>query len=326
MKDLLLITAYCPDENRENILRNLINSLTKFKNKYDLMIVSHTPIPLDIQKKVNYFLYDSKNEILTDWDLLNQPWFAPTGDGVIQSAFLSKKNTLLAMWRMMILGFSLAKNLGYTKVHQIEYDCMIVEDSEIENNSHLLSKYDSVVYFDNKENVQEIMFGSFQSYFLPNLSETLINLDEEKIKNLIRESNTKSPEVLLYRILNGGNIYKKNREVLEINGNKFGVFDGQVENNLNPWSIPFYDKKNNHIYFIVWNTKIEKGIEIQVMVNKSKIYHIENTEINHWKLIDLGDLSEIKDILIIENNKIRDFFELKDDNQIDLFKKMSFRS
>ena len=110
MKDLLLITAYCPDETRENILRNLINSLTKFKNKYDLMIVSHTPIPLDIQKKVNYFLYDSKNEILTDWDLLNQPWFAPTGDGVIQSAFLSKKNTLLAMWRMMILGFSLAKN------------------------------------------------------------------------------------------------------------------------------------------------------------------------------------------------------------------------
>ena len=166
---------------------------------------------------------------------------------------------------------------------------MIVEDSEIENNSHLLSKYDSVVYFDNKENVQEIMFGSFQSYFLPNLSEILINLDEEKIKNLIRKSDTKSPEVLLYRILNEGNIYKKNREVLEINGNKFGVFDGQVENNLNPWSIPFYDKKNNHIYFIVWNTKIEKGIEIQVMVNKSKIYHIENTEINHWKLIDLGD-------------------------------------
>ena len=212
MKDLLLITSYCPDEVRENILRDLISSLTKFNDKYDIMVVSHTPIPLDIQKKVNYFLYDSKNEILTDWDLLNQPWFSPTEGRIIQSSFLSKKNTLLAMWRMMILGFSLAKNLGYSKVHQIEYDCKIIEDSEISENSNLLGTYDSVIYFDTKSNVQDIMFGSFQSYYLPTIDEVLINLDEIKIKSIIRESDTKSPEVLLYRILSKGKIYKKNRE------------------------------------------------------------------------------------------------------------------
>jgi hypothetical protein len=37
------------------------------------MVVSHTPIPLDIQKKVDLVIYDKKNEILTDWDMLNQP-------------------------------------------------------------------------------------------------------------------------------------------------------------------------------------------------------------------------------------------------------------
>ena len=324
MKDLLLITSYCPDEVRENILRDLISSLTKFNDKYDIMVVSHTPIPLDIQKKVNYFLYDSKNEILTDWDLLNQPWFSPTEGRIIQSSFLSKKNTLLAMWRMMILGFSLAKNLGYSKVHQIEYDCKIIEDSEISENSNLLGTYDSVIYFDTKSNVQDIMFGSFQSYYLPTIDEVLINLDEIKIKSIIRESDTKSPEVLLYRILSKGKIYKKNRESLEINGNKFGVFDGQVGKNLNPWSVPFYDRLDEHVYFIVWNTKIENGIETQVMVNKSKIHNIDNTPLNHWRLIDLGHISEIKDILIIENKQVRDFFELNSNEEITLFKKMSF--
>ena len=34
MKDLILITAYCPDEHRENILRNLVNSLLKFKDTF----------------------------------------------------------------------------------------------------------------------------------------------------------------------------------------------------------------------------------------------------------------------------------------------------
>ena len=108
------------------------------------MIVSHTVIPTDIQKKVNYCFYDSKNEILTDWDLLNQPWFNPNNDRRIQSSFLSKKNTHLAIWRMMILGFSLSKNMGYNKVHHIEYDCEIKNDSEFDENSKFNGKHTNV--------------------------------------------------------------------------------------------------------------------------------------------------------------------------------------
>ena len=324
MKDLLLITSYCPDETRENILRDMVNSLINFNEKYDIMIVSHTPIPTDIQKKVNYFLYDSKNEILTDWDLLNQPWFSPNNDRIIQSSFLSKKNTVLAMWRMMILGFSLAKNLGYTKVHQIEYDCKIIEDDEILENSNLLGEYDSVIYIDKQENIEPIMFGSFQSYYIPNLNDILINLNEDKIKDLIRKSDTKSPEVLLYRILTNGKVYIKNRKDLEKGSNKFGIFDGQVGKNLNSWSVPFYDKIDNHVYFLLWNTKVIDGVEIQIIINKNKIHKIDNTPLNHWKIIDLGDINQIKNILIIENNQIRDSFELIDDVSVNIFKKMSF--
>ena len=43
MKDLILITAYCPDDYRENKLRNLVNSLNLHSQLFDLMVVSHTP-------------------------------------------------------------------------------------------------------------------------------------------------------------------------------------------------------------------------------------------------------------------------------------------
>ena len=182
MKDLILITAYCPDDYREGLLRNLVTSL-KSHDLFDLMIVSHTPIPLDIQKKVDFVLYDKKNEILTDWDMLNQPWFNPMNDRRIQSSFLSKKNTHLAIWRMVILGFSNAKNLGYTKVHLMEYDCEINDPSELLDNSDQLSNYNSVVYVEDKPPIQSILFGGFQSLYLPNLPNHLISVHIRFVTN-----------------------------------------------------------------------------------------------------------------------------------------------
>ena len=326
MKDLILITAYCPDEHRENILRNLVNSLLKFKDTFDTLIVSHTPIPFDIQNKVNYCFYDSKNEILTDWDLLNQPWFNPNYERRIQSSFLSGKNTHLAIWRMMILGFSLAKNMGYNKVHHIEYDCNIENIEEFKNNSVLLDEFDSVIYIDSRENVDDILFGSFQSYLLPTLDKFLINLDEGKIVEMIRNSETKSPELMLQKILeDGGKVFKKDRHSLEVNGNKFGIIDGQVGVKFIPWAVPFYDNLDDTIGFVVWNTKNQDGVEHIIILNNQKIVNVPKTLFNHWRLINLGKMTEIQSLLIIENGEIRNQFRLITNDEIEIFKKSSFR-
>ena len=89
----------------------------------------------------------------------------------------------------MIIGFSVAKNLGYSKVHHIEYDCKITEVSEFIENSWLLNEHNSVVYMDKKEGIAEIMFGSFQSYFIPKLNPLLTKLNEEEIAQ-IKEMQT----------------------------------------------------------------------------------------------------------------------------------------
>ena len=324
MKDIILITAYCPDDYRENILRNLVNSLTN--TSFDLMIVSHTPIPLDIQKKVDLVIYDKKNEILTDWDMLNQPWFNPGDQRRIQSSFLSKKNTHLAIWRMMILGFSTAKNLGYKKLHHIEYDCEINNIEEFTHNSNILESSDSVIYVDKRPTVDHILFGSFQSYNLSSLYHKLVSLDEEWIKKLIKQSSSKSPELMLQNILEEhGKVFYKDRNDLEKNGNKFGLIDGQVGNQFIPWGVPFYDRLTNELGFVVWNTKNEDGVKHQIIINSNKMHDVPFTPYNHWRMEFLGDFDSVESLLIIENDKIRDNISLKTQEEKDIFKNMSFR-
>jgi len=324
MKDLILITAYCPDDYRENTLRSLVNSLEKYKELFEIMIVSHTAVPVDIQKKVEYCFYDKKNEILTDWDLLNQPWFAPD-DRRIQSSFLSKKNTHLAIWRLMILGFSNAKNLGFSKVHHIEYDCEINEISEFVENSALLNENNSVVYIDRQDRVSEVMFGSFQSYFIPKIHDMLIKLDEEKIKNLIRNAITKSPEGMLYQLINeSGLVIEKDRNILESKGNRFGTMNSQSIDK-NPWSLPFFDHLTQNVDFIVWNTTNKNGLNYKVIVNNDKVIHIPNVMLQHWTINYLGKLDEIHTIIVLENDKIRDTFYINSEEDMELFKRMSFR-
>jgi hypothetical protein len=326
MKDLILITAYCPDDYRENKLRNLVNSLNLHSQLFDLMVVSHTPIPLDIQKKVDLIIYDKKNEILTDWDMLNQPWFNPGNDRRIQSSYLSKINTHLAIWRMMILGFSTAKNLGYNKLHHIEYDSEINNINEFIENSNHLSNYTSVIYVDKQPTVDPILLGSFQSYQLNSLPSKLINLDEEWIKNFIRTSPSKSPELMLQRLLEEkGRVLYKDRNDLERGGNKFGIVDGQMENNFIPWAIPFYDRLTNELGFVVWNTQNEDGVKHQIIINDNQMYDIPFTPHNNWRIEFIGNFDSIENLLIIENNKIRENISLKTKEEKDIFKRMSFR-
>lgn len=324
MNSIILITAYCPDDYREGILRNLVNSLQD--SPYDLMIVSHTPIPLDIQKKVDFAIYDKKNEILTDWDMLNQPWFNPGDKRRIQSSFLSKKNTHLAIWRMVILGLFTSKSLGYTKLHHIEYDCEINNTSEFKSNDQLLETHNSVIYVDKKPTVDSILFGSFQSLFLPHLHPKLNTLDEEWIKQLIRDASSKSPELMFQQLLEEqGKVYYKDRDLLESSGNKFGLIDGQVGNQFIPWGVPFYDKLTNQIGFVVWNTKNEDGVKHQIIINGDKMHDVPFTPYNHWRMEFLGDFDSIESLLIIENNKIRDNISLKTPEEKYIFQRMSFR-
>lgn len=320
-----MITAYCPDSKKIDKLRKLVNQLYEFSDEIDIMVTSHSPIPIDIQDKVNLYLFDEKNEILTEWDLINQPWFNPGDDRRIQSGLLTGRNTHLAIWRMIILGFSLAKNIGYKKVHQIEYDSEIANIKDLRENSRDLDKFKTIYYVDNVgTTVDEILFGSFQSYRLDYIHNDLITLNEDKIKNIIRLSSSKSPEHILQKLIHEVGDYKvKNRKEIENNGNKYATSEN--DKGFNPWGVPFVDLLDNHIKFIVWNQKKENGVNYHIIINDEHIFKTGLVKFNSWLMTDFGDYGSINKMTIIEDDIIRDIFEFKTEEDRQTFKKMSFR-
>ena len=323
MKDLILITAYCPDNNRLEKVRILINQLYHFKDEFDIMLVSHTPIPIDIQNKVNIYLFDEKNPMLTDPDLINRPWFDPNGGGQILSGFITSQNTHLAIYRMLIFGFSLAKNMGYKKVHQIEYDCEIINVDEFKDNSKLLDKYSSIYYIEKKKGIQRILFGSTQSFNIDKLPISLLKYDEIEIKNLIRNASSKSPEVITQQIIHdNGNYISKPSDVLFKKGNKFATSND--DNSFNPWGVPYIDLNDKIYKFVAWNTTKDL-VTYKIIVNDKEIINIDNVKKGLWVLKHLGSEKDVFKIIVIEDDKIRDIFKLNSKKDKKLFEKISWR-
>ena len=325
MKDLIIVSSYCNTKEKEDVLRNLVSQINKYRDIFDLMIVSHTVVPDDISNKCDFVLYDKKNELLYDWDLRCKPWFNPGNERQIMSIFTGFFNTHLAIWRMLILGNSVAKNIGYKKVHHIEYDTNIIDFNEIIENSKLLDDYDCVTYTKTKDTVDPILFGTYQAYRLDTLHKDLLELDEDKIKRKIKESEDKSPEAMLYEL------YHKNKKgivksktLLDSNGNNFGLTHSDLSYNHTAWCLPYYDRLTNKLGFIIWNSEENNGtINVKVVYNDDQVINFGDVLSQHWVIKDIDDFNNAKQMVVILNDKIRNIFNFEKDGE--MFKKVSFR-
>lgn len=324
-KDLILITSYCDTSSKLDVLRNLVNKINYHQEKFDIFVISHTPIPQDISEKTNFTLFDKKNELIYDWDSRCKPWFDPNNERPILSIFTGNYNTHLAIWRMIILGNLIAKNCGYKKVHHLEFDSEVEDFSEFYDNSNLLETFDSVIYNKIVSTVDPILFGTYQAYRVDKLPDELINLDENKIKSDIRNSDHKSPELMLFELLTKTNNYNvKLKQSLDRNGNKFGMSHNELSNGQTAWCVPYYDKLTDKLGFVIWNME-ESGqdIKVNLIYNNEKIIDFGIIPHKNWRLVDLDDYDKAKKLVVLLNDKIRNVFEF--DYYREEFKKYSFR-
>jgi len=298
MKDLIMISSYCNTKEKEEVLRNLVSQISKQKDTFDIMIVSHTVVPDDISDKCDLVFYDKKNELLYDWDLRCKPWFNPGNTRQIMSIFTGFFNTHLAIWRMLILGNSLAKNIGYNKVHHIEYDTSISDFTELIENSKLLNVYDCVTYTKTKDTVDSILFGSYQAYRLDTLHEDLLKLNEDELKNKIRNSEDKSPEKMLQDLLH--------------------------DNKKTAWCLPYHDRLTNKLGFVIWNMEEGNGsINVKLIYNDDIVFNFGDVLPQHWVMRDIDDFNSAKKLVVTINDKVRDVFDFERDGES--FKQVSFR-
>jgi len=149
MQECFLITTYCDTEEKSDVLRDTIKSLDKSNLK--MCVHAHYPLPVDIQKNVDYYIYDSSNPII------------PFGTRSIivcrkmnnyQMNILKRDYgyTVVSQWRQ---GLLFLDKLGYDKVHVLNYDT-IVTDNLIENTKN---NYSATFYLKNTEEIN-LLFGT----------------------------------------------------------------------------------------------------------------------------------------------------------------------
>ena len=316
MKEIFFIEAYTPTFEQQQMLRNLIFKL-KQNNKH-ILIVSHTIIPEDIIKLVDYYFYDIDNTLLDVWkytegfNIYKNEYFK------IASQFdvFKYSNYGLAACKLLWFGLFLSKNLGYEKCHMLEYDTDFNNlDVFNEINSYLETK-DCVFFKTGQFNDIPILLGSWISFNLEKYSYDNFYFNKQEIKNLLKKGTTAGmAEVVVFeKLIKNKNYLMLDKEFIfdKINLNLSSTIQSRLGFNKSISLIPCVKKDTFEVILFGSNNSNNK-INIDIFYNKKEIISF-NIEPNSWRYIFLGDLNNLSNLKFYYNNKM--FIELDFENDI----------
>jgi hypothetical protein len=310
MNDLVLITSYHPTLKQEDMLRNLVNNISNLSKDFDIMISSHSYVPKDICDKVNYVIYDKENKILTGDEHRATLWVKLTDNYKINTQYVGNQNTMLAAWKLVISAYSLAKSLGYNKIHKVEYDTIINDLSELEDNSKLLNEYDTILYGSNylvpPFNIKDIS-GMVQSLKVSNIPSLFLSYNENKIMEYYYSKGKNIPERLrhLLEIENNNKIYYKSWDLLKTPSIQTGLIHRSDAN----WYVPYYDSKGDELRFLVRkNDPKSPNPKVELIVNNNYQKLDLPTTPSYWFHMPLMEYEKINSLKVLINNKL--FYEI----------------
>lgn len=298
MKDLFLITAYTPDIQRKEILRKFVKSIDK--KVFDIMVVSHSSIPLDVIDNIDYFIYDSKNPLLTDIEHKYSMFYTMNNFQIVSTENRPFNHALAAL-KLVTLGLSTARNEGYTKVHCIEYDSEIESDSEFIENSQLLDK-NSLVYY--KTDYSPYLISFPVSFNLNTINEKWFQFNLEELKEWVKNDPFKTIESYEMSLLENETPYNKSNKDLSENGVIINTFYSGGEDT---WVTPIINP-NNELLLFICNRPSNLPVEdidlynVKVIVNNTNYYNWD-VPLNTWKLDSLGNFDDIKYLVILRNGE-----------------------
>lgn len=310
MNDLIFITSYHPTLKQEDMLRNLVNNISNLSKDFDIMISSHSYVPKDICDKVDYVIYDKENKILTGDEYRATLWILLTNKYKVYTQYVGNSNTMLASWKLQINACSLAKSLGYEKVHKIEYDTIVNSLDEFQDNSKLLDKYDTIFYSSKTPqppfNIKDIS-GMVQSFNLSSLIPIFQSYNEKEILNYYYKKGKNIPEILrhLAEIENNNKIYYKDVDLI----NTPEIQSGLVRRSSDNWYVPYYDPQDKTLRFLV--RKIDPkspNPKVELIVNNNYQKLNLPTTPSYWSHMPLMEYKKVNSLKVLVNGKI--FYEI----------------
>lgn len=301
MKDIIIITAYTPDFERENLLRNFVHGLDT--TNFDVMVVSHSRLPDDLYEKVNYFIFDRENELLTDIKDKFGAWWS-NGEFKVHTTESRGFNHCLACYRLVHAGINAARDLGYVKAHVVEYDTIIEGMEYFEDNSKLLDTY-SIVWHRKAPGTFPEILSYPMSYKLNEINEGWFSLD---FKDKIKSSYCKTVETFEQNLVDiEEKAFGKDHMTINAKGKGQSVIEKGITTNIyashsgggEVWSCPVV-RKNKLLYFVL--NKSEEQVQINLVVD-----HIRSIGMpivpGEWRVIELGLYEKISELMIIKNSK-----------------------
>jgi hypothetical protein len=316
MKDLITVFTYCPDNKRKKVLEDLLDKLKIFRNKFDILVVSHSQIPELCYDNIDYFYYDKNNVLLYDFDLNNNFWFK-SESFYINSTTVYPKSTHLAIYNLLYYTFNFAKHKNYNKVHCIEYDINLTNEDLFSYVSNLLDDSNTVMF----QRQDGWIYGTYFAFNMEDFPESQFIYNEEEILNTLRDSDSRMTENITPLILSPNNrtIHFEPLSKLDPTG-IYQKIDTHSNNELN-WCVPVCDKHSNDLYLFVYNNN---GGEFKVdCLNGEKHTQIVNNNSNTWTLTPIGNIENTNKIIIIVNDEIKKEVTLTEKNK-EKFKNYNF--
>lgn len=316
MKDLITVFTYCPDNQRKKILQELLEQIKDIRNEYDILVVSHSPIPELCYDNIDYFYYDKNNTLLYDFDLNNNFWFK-TDSFYLNSTTVYTKSTHLAIYNLLYYTLNFAKHKKYHKVHCIEYDINLTNKNLFDYVSNCLDK-DNTVMFQRQDGW---IYGTYFAFNMNKFPEHYFTYDEQNILNVLKDSDSRMTENITPLILtpNGRTLHLESLEVLDPSG-VYQKVDMHSNDELN-WCVPVCDKLSNDLHLFIYNNN---GGEYKIdVLNDEKHVQIINKDKGTWTLTPIGNIEGTKKIIIMVNDVIKKEISLSEKNK-EKFKNYNF--
>jgi hypothetical protein len=304
-EDLIFVTTYCPNESQVLRLNQCIDRLNKLEN-FHIALISHTHVPIEIQKKVQYYIYDHLNELSDDVALKHVERHRIYVDKQLHKT-LGNRNMVLttshfkktpfygfAIYRMFSLISKLAINFNYKRLYHVEYDFLIDDLSMFTNHKKILENYDSVFYRSAEKS--EMILGGLKSFKVDKLPNLFKDYNREEMTKRIINEDLIPLEMFTEKIFTEvGNMFKIDFKVIKdrVQSTKF------KEQEMN-WCL-YYNRETEFIGFCYLNF-FEKSIFKIVMNGKHQV----NLEIEKDKnaYVELSESKDLKYIKIFRDGKV----------------------
>ncbi len=296
VNDLILITAHCPTESQEKMLDECIDSVIGLG--YHVLLISHTHIPIHIQKKCNYYFYDHLNDINQDDDLLYFTWFAIDEVTFIKSKYFIKEFYGFAIYRMFTIASKIAENFGYDNIHHIEYDCVLKNRGLIDKHNTLLKDSDSVFYTKNGDE-KEMILGAFKSFKVKSLPKLFREFNKDEMRKIM----VGKPILPLENFTK--HIFKQGGKPIFLNRNELFQSEDFYQND-SPSRLkhfaPYYTSDSDEFWFFYKNLN-ESDESIRIYVNGINSINLISKP-KHWFMRKLCKSSELNSLMVLYDNKI----------------------